>query len=48
MQVGTHAQVPEAQPAPLFDSGSSSSFDQLSALMDKMNSFSLSKTTSSE
>ena len=48
MQVGTYAQVPEAQSAPLFDSGSSSSSNQLSTLMDKMNSLSLSHTTSSE
>ena len=47
IQVGTCAQVPEAQPTPLFDYSSSSS-DQLSALMDKMNSLSLSPTTSSE
>ena len=44
MQVGARAQIPEAQPAPLFDYGSSSSSDQLSALMDKMNSLSLSHT----
>ena len=48
MQVGTRAQVPEAQPAPLFDYGSFSSSDQLSTLIDKMNSLSLGHTTSSE
>jgi len=48
MRVRTRAQVPEAQPAPLFDYGSSFSLNQLSALMEKMNSLSLSHTTSSE